>query len=287
MIPWYYLVFVASVFYTIATLIEKGTLAVEHASAYSASFCLVAALLSLLLLPYANFNISPYAIGLIFLVATVTAIIYVLVARVYKHSNVTVSSPVLSTLPQLFVVVLALIFLGEQLSPIKYVSIAIMLVAIYFLMFKTGSEKKSPFEKEVYIYFLLGSAVLTAVSGILLKYVLIGVSPVTFLILLQCFMAIEMIAYMHLRYGGVKEIAKNTRKFIIPIIAAAAFTTAYRLFYYSAVSSVFIALASPLLSAFTAIMVVLIGVIMFKEGDMKRKLLLSAVMIVAVYFLVF
>jgi drug/metabolite transporter (DMT)-like permease len=287
MIPWYYLVFIASVFYTLATLIEKGTLAVEHASAYSASFCLVAALFSLLLLPYANFNISLYSVMLILLVATISAVIYVLIARVYKHSNVTVSSPVLSTLPQLFVVVLALIFLGEQLSPIKYVSIAVMLVAIYFLMFKTGAKHKRPFEKDVYVYFLVGSAVLTAVSGILLKYVLTDVSPITYLILLQCFMAIEMMAYMHLRYGGVKEIAKNTRKFIAPIIAAAAFTTAYRLFYYYAVSSAFIALASPLLSAFTAIMVVLIGVVIFKEGDMKRKLLLSAIMIVAVYFLVF
>ena len=288
MIAWFYFVFVGAVFYSISTLIEKSTLAVEHASAYTSSFCLIAALFSLLLLPLAgSFNVSIYAMGLIFLVASITTVIYLLTARVYKHSNVTVSSPILSTLPQVFVVILALIFLGEQLSPIKYMSIAVMLVAIYFMMFRTGSKHKSPFEKSIYIYFLLGTTALTAISTILLKYVLTTVDPIMYLILLQCFMAIEMMTYMQIRYGGVKEIAKNTRRFILPIVATSAFTVAYRLFYYRAVSNSFIALASPLLSAFTAILVILIGVMTFKEGNLKKKLFLSGIMIVAVYFLVF
>ena len=287
MIAWYYLVFVAAVFYSIATLIEKGTLAVEHASAYSASFCLIAAFFSLLLLPYANFDIDIYDIGLILLAASVNVAIYLLTARVYKHSNISVSSPVLSSLPQFFVVILALIFLGEQLSPVKYVSIAVMLVAVYFMMFRTSPKHKRPFEKNVYIYFLLGTALLAAVFSILLKYTLTTVNPITYLILLQCFMAIEMVAYMQVHYGGIREIAKNTRKFSVPIVAAAAFTTAYRLFYYSAVLSTFIALASPLLNTFTAVLVVLLGVVIFQEGSMKKKLLLSGVMIVAAFCLVF
>jgi drug/metabolite transporter (DMT)-like permease len=287
MISWYYLVFVAAVFYAIATLIEKGTLAVEHASAYTASFCMIAAFFSLLLLPYANFSISPYAIGLIFIAATVNVAIYLLTARVYKHSNVTVSSPVLSSLPQVFVVMLALVFLGEQLDPIKYVAIAVMLIAVYLMMFRTSPKHKRPFERNLYVYFLLGTAGLVAVFNILLKYVLVTVNPVTYLILLQCIMAIEMMVYMQLHYGGVKEVARNTRRFILPIVATAAFTTAYRLFYYSAVSSTFIALASPLLNTFTAVLVVLMGTIIFKEGSIKKKILLSCVMIAAVYFLVF
>jgi drug/metabolite transporter (DMT)-like permease len=287
MIAWYYLVIVAAVFYTIATLIEKGTLAVEHASAYSASACLIAALFSLLLLPYANFNIGIYAFVLILVAASVNVAVYLLTARVYKHSNVTVSSPVLSSLPQLFVVVLAFFFLGEQLDLVKYVSIAVMLIAVYFMMFRTSSKHKRPFERNIYIYFLLGTAILAAVFNILLKFVLTNVSPVTYLILLQCFMAIEMMAYMQLHYGGVKEVMRNTRKFSVPIVAAAAFTTAYRFFYYSAVSNTFVALASPLLNTFTAILVVLMGALIFKEGNMKKKLLLSGIMMVAVYFLVF
>lgn len=286
MIAWYYLVFIAAVLYAISTLIEKSTLAVEHASAYCASFCMIAAFFSLLLLPFANFNISVYAIGLIFIAASVNVVIYLLTARVYKHSNVTVSSPVLSSVPQFFVVIFALVFLGEQLDPIKYISIAVMLIAVYFMMFKTSPKRKSPFERNIYIYFLLGTAMLTAIFNILLKYVLVSVSSVTYLILLQCIMAIEMMIYMQLHYGGVKEVVKNTRKFSLPIVAAAAFTTAYRLFYYSAVSSTFIALASPLLNTFTAILIVLVGVIVFKEGSMKKKLLLSAIMLIAVFFLV-
>ncbi len=287
MIAWYYLVFAAAVFYSISTLIEKGTLAAEHASAYTASFCMVAAFFSLLLLPFANFGISPYAIGLILAAATVNVAVYLLTARVYKHSNVTVSSPVLSSLPQFFVVIFALVFLGEQLDPVKYVSIAVMLIAVYFMMFRTSPKHKRPFERNVYVYFLVGTAVLAAVFNILLKYVLTSVSAVTYLILLQCFMAIEMMVYMQLHYGGVKEVVRNTRRFSVPIVAAAAFTTAYRFFYYSAVSSTFIALASPLLNTFTAIMVVLMGVMIFREGNMRKKLLLAGIMMVAVYFLVF
>lgn len=287
MFAWYYLVFAAAVFYAVATLIEKSTLAVEHASAYLSSFCLISALMSLLLIPFANFSIGLFAFGLILIGATVNVAIYLLTARVYKHSNVTVSSPVLSSLPQLFVVIFAFIFLGEQLGPLKYISIAVMLAAVYLMMFKTTPKHKRPFERSIYVYFLLGTALLAAIFNILLKYVLASVTPITYLILLQCFMAIEMMVYMQLHYGGVKEVAKNTTKFIVPIAATAALTTAYRFFFYSAVSSTFVALASPLLNTFTAILVVLVGVVMFKEGSMKKKLVLSAIMMAAVYVLVF
>lgn len=286
MIVWYYLIFVAAVFTTISTLIEKGTLAREHASAYIASFCLVGALFSLLLLPYATWNISLYAIGLIFVTALLNSVVNLLAARVYKHSNITVSSPVLSSLPQFFVVILALIFLGEQLRPIQYISIAVMLIAVYLIMFKSSPKHKYPFERSIYVYFLLGTAVISAVTTILLKYVITTVNPITFLILLQVFMAIDMMVYMQFHYGGVKEIARNTRKFSIPIVATAAFTTAYRYFYYTAIVSTSIALASPLLNTFAVLMTVLMGVIIFKEGNLKKKLLLSAIMIIAVFFLV-
>ena len=287
MIAWYYFVFAAAVFYSIETLVEKRTLSVDHASAYISSFCLIAALISLLLVPFANFHISIYAIALILIAASINVLVYLLTARVYKHGNVSVASPVLSFLPQVFVLILAFVFLGEKLGVVQYASIAVMLIAVYLIMFRSGSRHKRPFERNIYIYFLLGTAMLAAVFNILLKYLLTTVTPVTYLILLQCFMAIEMMAYMQLHYGGVREVVKNTRKFIVPIVFAAACTTAYRFFFYTAVSGTFIALASPLLNTFTAILVVLAGAIIFKEGNVKKKLLLSLVMIAAVYALVF
>ncbi len=287
MIAWYYLVLIGAVFYTIAILIEKGALAVEYASAYSSSVCLVAALISLLLLPFADFSMSLYYLALIFIYATFNAIVYLLTARVYKHSSITVSSPVLSSLPQFFVVILAFEFLGEQLSPLKYISIGVLLVAIYLIMFKSDRKHKHPFERRVYIYFLLVTTALSAVGAILLKYALYGVSPITYLILMQAVMSVEMLVYMHFHYGGLRETVRNTRRFALPIFATAIFTVVYRLFYYFAVSGTFISLASPLLTALTVVLTVLAGALIFKEDDLKRRLLLSLVMIVAILFLVF
>ncbi len=286
MIEWYYLVLISAALMGFSSVLEKYMLKDEHASAYSASFSIITALMALVFVPFADFNISLYAVALVFLISVVSTVSYILTARVYKHGNISVSSPILSSLPQLLIVVFAFMFLSERLSFVQYMSIAVMIIAAYLLLFKANSRKRAAFDKKKYVYELIVVIALMAIGGVLLKYLLFYITPYTYIVLVEAFMALDMTVYMQLRYGGVKEIAHNMRIYRKPLLAIAVITMTYRITYYVAVSTTYVSLASPLRNTLSVVVTVLLGGMLFKEGNIARKLALAAVMLTAVYFLI-
>ncbi len=286
MIEWYYLVLISAALMGFSSVLEKYMLKDEHASAYSASFSIIIALMALVFAPFADFNISLYAVALVFLISVVSTVSYILTARVYKHGNISVSSPILSSLPQLLIVVFAFMFLSERLSFVQYMSIAVMIIAAYLLLFKANSRKRAAFDKKKYVYELIVVIALMAIWGVLLKYLLFYITPYTYIVLVEAFMALDMTVYMQLRYGGVKEIAHNMRIYRKPLLAIAVITMTYRITYYVAVSTTYVSLASPLRNTLSVVVTVLLGGMLFKEGNIARKLALAAVMLTAVYFLI-
>ena len=286
MIEWYYLVLISAALMGFSSVLEKYMLKDEHASAYSASFSIIIALMALVFVPFADFNISLYAVALVFLISVVSTVSYILTARVYKHGNISVSSPILSSLPQLLIVVFAFMFLSERLSFVQYMSIAVMIIAAYLLLFKANSRKRAAFDKKKYVYELVVVIALMAIGGVLLKYLLFYITPYTYIVLVEAFMALDMTVYMQLRYGGVKEIAHNMRIYRKPLLAIAVITMTYRITYYVAVSTTYVSLASPLRNTLSVVVTVLLGGMLFKEGNIARKLALAAVMLAAVYFLI-
>ena len=286
MIEWYYFVLISAALMGFSSVLEKYLLKEEHASAYSASFSIIIALMALVFVPFADFNISLYAMALVFLISVTSTISYILTARVYKHGNISVSSPILSSLPQLLIVVFAFMFLSERLSFVQYMSIAVMIIAAYLLLFKANSRKRTAFDGKRYIYELVMVVALMAIGGVLLKYLLFYMTPYTYIVLVEAFIALDMTVYMQLRYGGVKEIAHNMRKHWMPLLAIAVIAMAYRITYYLAVSTTYVSLTSPLRNTLSVVITVLAGGLLFKEGNIARKLALAAVMVTAVYFLI-
>ena len=278
---WYYLAIISSVLLGAATLMEKRTLKVEHALAFSASFAIVAALMSLLFIPLANFKVSAFSVILIYLISVIVAITYWLIARVYKHGSVSAASPIYAALPNLFVVVLAFLFLGEKLAPLLYLFIGILIAATYMIMF-TG---KSQFESGKYVHWLILASLLSAISTIGMKYILFSVSPFTYLILLEVFVAFNMVIAMQLKYGGVKEIIRNTDIYKKEIAVIAIFITAYRVTYYLSASLSAISLVWPISNVPYVIMMVFSGVMLFKEDSLRKKAILAVVILIAAYFI--
>lgn len=281
MLQWYYLALISSVLLGLATLMEKETLKVEHALAYSSSFAIVVALISLVFLPFANFKISAMSVVLIYLVSVIVAIMYWLIARVYKHGSVSAASPIYAALPNLFVVVLAFMFLGEKLAPAQYIFIGVIIAATYMIMF-TG---KTQFESGKYVRWLVLASLFSAISTIGMKYILFNVSPYTYLILLEVFVAFNMIIAMQLKYGGIKEIFRNTRMYKKEVASISVLITAYRVTYYFSASLAAISLVWPLSNVPNVIMMVFLGGTIFKEGPVRRKAILAIIMLVTAYFI--
>jgi uncharacterized membrane protein len=95
-----------------------------------------------------------------------------------------------------------------------------------------------------------------------------------------------MVAGMQIKYGGIKEIYKNISTYKKEIVLIAVLYTAYRITYYISASMANISLVWPLNNVPSVIIIVFFGGLLFKEGSLKRKLILTCVMLVCVYFII-
>ena len=231
----------------------------------------------------ANFNISLTSFLLIFVTSIITAITFWLSARVYKHGSVATSSSVYTALPMFFVTVFAFLFLGEQLTSIQYISIGVLVLATYLILFRG----KSPFKKEKYIHWLLLGSLLSSVSIIIFKYILTSVSPYTYLVLSNIIIAAFMMVAMQLEHGGIREIAGNMRRYKKAIISASVLAVSYRITFYLAASLAAISLVWPVRNVPNIFIIVFSSNLLFNEHHILRKAALAMIMVISVYFMVF
>jgi len=288
MLQWYYFALASSVLLGIETLIEKGTLRKEYASAYNASFTMLTAIVVLFFIPFAKFNVSMYDIIAFYIIGAILALIFLLNARIYRHGNISVASPLLSTLPIFFVVVLGFTLLGEGLTYTQYLFMALLIVfSSLLLRNKTKDPDKKYFEKTKYTYLIALSGFLTAVAAILTRYFLIaGIDVFAFLVITQLSMALNMAVYMTIKYGGIKEVMSNLIHHKVPLISIALLTVVDRAFYYTATAIAFISLVAPVRYSINVIITTLIGGLIFKETNILRKILLAVLMLISVYFII-
>lgn len=286
MIPWYYFVLMSSILMGASTILEKKVLNTAHATAYSAAFTIIILPFSLLFLPFANFKISAYQLLLIYLVSLISTITYVLSARAYRHGNISVASPLFSSLPPMFTVIFAFLFINEHLSGLQYIAIAVLIVASYFMMFDTGKNIQDGYHRGKFATILILDSILMAAGTVLMKYIFnIEVNIFAYMIIAEYFIALNLVIYMVFRYGGLKEIVSNIKQYKIPIITIAILTTLYRVTYYLAALPVSISIVYPLRNSVYIVITVIIGGIIFGERKLALKAILSAVILVAAYAL--
>ncbi|MEM0149333.1 MAG: DMT family transporter [Candidatus Micrarchaeaceae archaeon] len=281
MIAWYYLAILSSLFMGLSTLIEKKALKTEHPTAFSASFTTLIAIVSLVFIPFADFHISWSTVAIIYVISIISTTTYVLTAKVYKHSSVSIATPILSSLPMFFVVLLAYAFLGEKLTIMQYASIAVLIFATYFII----SNKDEPRKK--YIAMLVLISFLSGIGFAVSKYLLGGiVNAFTFLILSEVFIAANMLVYMTIKFGGMKEIVANTRSNLLPIMAIVVLAILYRLAFYFSLYTAQVSLAMPLRNTVNVIIIVIGGGLVFKESSIMKKLVLALIMVACAALLI-
>ncbi|MDE1833232.1 MAG: DMT family transporter [Candidatus Micrarchaeota archaeon] len=288
MLQWYYIIIVSGVFMGVSTVVEKYALKAEHATTYTAAFTIIAALAALVLTPFSTFNFGIATLAIIYVASLLVAASYILIAKVYRHGNISVSSALTNSMPSLFVVLLSFVFLGERLKDLQYASIAVMILASYVFLTRYNRDQTDAKGRGVrYADTLIAASLVTAVGYVIVKYLLnSGISPITYVLLSQIFVAFNMLIYMAVRFGGVKEISHNIKRNAGPLVAIGVMTVAYRVPLYISLSATEASVAVPVLNAIFIIVTVMIGGFLFKEGNIMKKLALSAVLVAASYFLV-
>jgi drug/metabolite transporter (DMT)-like permease len=284
LLQWYYLALISSALTGLATILEKRTLKKEYASAYSASFSVIIAVVSLVFLPFLKVNISLQNWILIYIVSLLTTITYLLIARTFRHGAISATTPLNATLPTLFIVLFAFLFLHEVLTVVQYIGIGVIIFATYLILF--NKRNRHDFESNKYKYLILVAAVISGASGIVFKYILFSVDPITYMLISQIFIAFNMMVYMNFKYGGIREILANTKVYSKELAAIVILTIGYRITYYMSVSLAPISLASPLRNTLLVIMTVFSGSILFKEENVLNKIILSALILMGAYLII-
>ncbi len=284
MIEWYYLTVGSGILASFAALIEKHLLNKEHATSFTAVTTLVITAFTFFFLPSANFNLSLQQFALIFVAATAFVGSSLLVARLYRHSDVSSTTPISSTLPIMFLTVMALVFLNENLSTAQYIGIVVLIAAIYMMLSDTKKAIPVQFLKKNIQYFI-AAALLYSIGATILKYMLNGISPYTFLIISEIFMSIGVLVFVFLRFKTFKYVLRDIRSYKVEVFVFSFASVGFGVLYYLAAVTEPISIVFPLRSGVAIIVSVFASGILFKEKIAKR-IPLAIIMIVAMYLLV-
>ncbi len=286
---WYYFVLLSSALMGLENIVSKVSLKKEYATEFSAALSLLVAVVGLVVIPFANFNISMLQLIYIILFSVLNAYIFLLSARVFRHEDISIASPAFSSLPTLFTVVLAFFFLSERLDIGQYICIFGMMLAAYMLLFnrsmKSAPKKASLLKGNKYVYIIVLYSILSAVGFIFNKYLLYSVDPYAFLVLSGIFMSAFFFVFISVKYTGVSEIVNAVKKYKVPLMFNAVLTLGYRLSFYVALAAAPVSIAQPLRNVFYLIVTVAIGGMFFREKGLKEKMALSAFMLIFAYLL--
>ncbi len=285
MLTWYYFVIIGAVFNAFALVIEKLLLKTEHALAFSASYALMLAILSLVFIPFANFSLTLYQWGVLFIYSVTLALAYWMAARLFRHGSISSGAPLYNILPTVVTVVLAFIFLGETLSASRYGLIAIIVLTAFIILTLSNRHRDTKFVGH-YNRVVILVALVVGINSAILKYALDNVNIYAFITVTSIMTAIILWAVGRERATNKFNEFNEVKKLLAPLAAMAFLVTVYRLLLYNAVPSAPISLVIPLNSTMAVLLNVLSGGVFFGESHIRRKLLLSAVMLIAAYFLI-
>ncbi len=192
-----------------------------------------------------------------------------------KHLPITVVGPVNQLRPAISVVLLFLIF-QEKLSVLQWVGVVLAIVSFY-LMNRSGKLEGIQFRSNKWVYMLLGSAILVALSGVydkfLLSYIAKPMSPTT----IQAWYTIYdflMMAVLYLLIWLPKR-KENPFEWRWGIVAMAVFVTVADVIYLTGLKqeAAVVVLIPLILYGVRLVVSFVYGIFGFKEVNIRSKII--------------
>lgn len=224
-------------------------------------------------------NLSEGKILVIFVKTFIIFLSWVLGFTAIKQLPISIVTP-FDTVNPLFSIILGIIILGESLGLLQGVGIVIMLVAYYFIG-KVGSKEITNVFKNKYFYFMIVSALLSAVSATIDKIALRSISPGQMQFWFCLFISIFNVASLVYTKWKSEEKIPIRLDYNIPLMSLL-LTISDRI-YFTAVnipaSQISVIMPLRKISIFIS---VIIGGLIFKEQNLKQKFWCICLLIVGI-----
>ena len=191
-----------------------------------------------------------------------------------KHLPITVVGPVNQLRPAISVVLLFLIF-QEKLTVIQWVGVVLAIVSFY-LMNRSGKLEGIQFKSNKWVYMLLGSAILVALSGVydkfLLSYIDKPMSPATIQAWYTIYDFLMMAVLFFLIWLPKRQ--KQPFEWRWGIVAMAVFVTVADVIYLTGLKqeAAVVVLIPLILYGVRLIVSFVYGIFGFKEQNIRSKI---------------
>ncbi|AAK79944.1 putative membrane protein [Clostridium acetobutylicum] len=201
-----------------------------------------------------------------------------------KKLPISVITP-FDTLNPMFSVIFGIFILNEKLYLLQYIGIGIMLISYYFIG-RVGSSEVINIFKNKYFYFMISAAVLNAVSAtidkIALKSINAGQMQFWFCFFMFLFNGLTM---LYFRVSS-KDKSKIKIDFYVPFMSLILIVSDRIYFTALNIPSSQISIVMPL-RKISIIVSAVVGGIIFKEKNLKRKFGYICLLIFGIIFLFF
>jgi drug/metabolite transporter (DMT)-like permease len=280
---WLVLSLLSALFISIATIVEKKVLFVEHAMEYAAVVSTIVAVLSLpffLFIDYSTLNFP--IIVLLYCVSLLAAVATFAITRSMRHMEISIAGPLMVMSPAL-TSILAFIVLEERIAPLQVLGIAVLIIGAYFLELKPGSKMLDPvrtFKQNPIMQLLFLGLFIFAITSIFDRIVLhnYGMDPLTYLAFINVFIAINFVVMMIIYHDGISGIKHGFKTAGWPLVLVGALTVAHRYFQAAAVQIAFVGIVLAIKRT-SSIFSSFVGGAIFHEDNLLRKSLAGLVMI--------
>lgn len=282
---WFYLSLAGAVVWAIAALAQNKACRGEQAIQASVASTTTWLILSLILIPFINMPGEYTTLLLMLLAGILFGAAFYLSTKAFKYLKTSEASP-LFNLGTVITVVLAIVFLGEKVSPTQLLGIATIIFGTYILELK-GNNLFSPFIKvfkSEKIHYVLASTLIYSILSVLSKYILGFIDPITYLFSQLVISGLFMLALVFIRHKGLKDIVTGFRvhKWLVLLIATT--MLAGQLFEIFALNVGEASLVMPILRTWTLIAVIFGGTF-YKEGHMRNRIMATVIMLAGVFII--
>lgn len=270
---WIYAIF-SAIAQSMSDIYRKKALTTERGIDFVLPWTMIALLLSMLLLPFVRFDLTPLVYMKIFIASILLTISIVLIAKAYRHLQISTVAPLLNFSP-VFLVIIARVFLGEKLTYLQLSGIGIILLGSYLL--EVNHTAHTPLAilrnmiKSKYYIFVGVVVVSYSIVATVQKSVLLEVnSPITLLFFFWFFVAIN-INIVHLIRGDWFEVMKfSFTENAKPVVLGGIFLFITNILYLQALSLAFASLVVPI-KRLSTLITTAIGGELFHEHRLLQK----------------
>lgn len=290
-VTWFFLALCAALVVATTVLLEKKTLSVDRTIDFSLMLALTNAVLSVVvLLAAGDFRqIDLWTIVLIGALSVPVTMAFYLSMKVVKHAAMSETSPFYALSP-LVAAALAFVLLDEHLTQRHIAAMLLMVAGILLLEFRNWRTATGLFCKGrgKYLAMLCVAVLLYGIGEVVdrLFLTVMGVDPLTFLALIQVFVAADFLIMFLIMPLPRGEFLAGMRRTWKAILLLSALTFLHRYLYVAAVAvapGIGLAVAVKRLSG---LFTVVVAGRLFHEGDIGRKVVAATVITAGLMLLV-